>query len=520
MVLGGIVSSYGGAYSQTVTKNKQTDSTYESKSENLPTTDNTPDNAEAKTNASVQDIYNGLTTYYKGVPLEQWASSDPKYTDAETGISWYVRDGKHPYMTGEDAEKFKRLCEETGEPWLKKFGEMTGVIQQLDDNTVAYVGDNGTAIKSNDGKELFVDTSSLTYDQIMSLFRNLSKTNNYFDSGYWQENIRKVQQNSSNAASDSEVAEEADGETEKNNITDYSQFIQEYIEKLFVKIENDDTEPTFQIGNQSFTIKEWDEFLEKFDSAEDAIKELVEEEIEKRKQAEQVSERTVETAQKTEMISDVQMDMLSTETVQARFPLQAVDEDGKQKEDLYLVAIDKNGIRCSKPGSDEYEWEIVFTDESQYEKATDFMDWANDHMDNFLFSAHQNFWEDYLNGDMDVEAFQEFLAGTNNGIPDYSITAGDSMYIDKSKVQWAKYVNHPVAKIYTAREMAEMVAQEFERNQAELTSLSASYSETYKKLHPEYHGEAIFCEYPGGRLYTVDEIGKLMYERAVQSRAS
>jgi hypothetical protein len=312
MVLGGIVSSYGGAYSQTVTKNKQTDSTYESKSENLPTTDNTPDNAEAKTDA---------------------------------------------------------------------------------------------------------------------------------------------------------------GETEKNDITDYSQFIQDYIDKLYVKIKNGDTETKFQIGNQSFTINEWDEFLEKFDSDEDAIQELVEEEIEKRKEAEQISDQAAETAQKTETISDVQMDMLTSETVQARFPLQAVDEDGNQQEDLYLVAIDINGIRCSKPGSDEYEWEIVFTDESQYEKATAFMDWANDHMDNFLFSAHQNFWEDYLNGDMDVEAFQEFLAGTNNGIPDYSITVGDSMYIDKSKIQWAQYMNPLGAKFYTAEEMLQIQNETIRRNLANATRI-------------------------------------------------
>jgi hypothetical protein len=127
----------------------------------------------------------------------------------------------------------------------------------------------------------------------------------------------------------SDYAEEKTNAGE-NDITDYRQFIQDYIDKLYVKIQNGDTEPTFQIGNQSFTINEWNEFLENFDSAEDAIKELVEEEIE-------------------------------------------------------------------------------FTDEAQYEKATTFMDWAKDHMDNFLFSAHQNFWEDYLNGDMDVEAFQETI---------------------------------------------------------------------------------------------------------------
>ena len=46
-----------------------------------------------------------MTVWYQGVPLEEWALTDPKYTDSETGISWYIRDGKYPYMVGEDAEK-------------------------------------------------------------------------------------------------------------------------------------------------------------------------------------------------------------------------------------------------------------------------------------------------------------------------------------------------------------------------------------------------------------------------------
>ncbi len=86
-------------------------------------------------NANVQDIYeafkstnplmgqeestvsndSGLQVWYKGKPLEEWAATDPKYTDKETGFSWYVRDGKHPYMTGEDATRFKEMCKETGE---------------------------------------------------------------------------------------------------------------------------------------------------------------------------------------------------------------------------------------------------------------------------------------------------------------------------------------------------------------------------------------------------------------------
>ena len=157
-------------------------------------------------NADVQDIYgalkstnplmgqeestisndSSLTVWYGDKTLEEWAATDPKYTDKETGFSWYVRDGKHPYMTGEDAEKFKQMCKETGESWLKKFAEMTGTIQHLDDNTTAFVGTNGTVIKSKDGKELEIDTSSMTYDMIMNMFKNLPKSGNYLDSSYWQ----------------------------------------------------------------------------------------------------------------------------------------------------------------------------------------------------------------------------------------------------------------------------------------------------------------------------------------------
>ena len=168
--------------------------------------------AGARQNANVQDIYeslkstnplmgqeegtvsndSGLTTWYKGKTLEEWALTAPKYTDPATGLSWYVIDGKQPYMAGEDAEKFLEMCKETGESLAKKFGEMTGLIQHLDDNTTAYVGTNGTVIKSKDGKELEVDTSLMTYDMIMNMFKNLPKSGNYFDSSYWQKNIQKA----------------------------------------------------------------------------------------------------------------------------------------------------------------------------------------------------------------------------------------------------------------------------------------------------------------------------------------
>lgn len=318
---------------------------------------------------------------------------------------------------------------------------------------------------------------------------------------------------------DAEVktAEETDAEVKTGEETaaareaeeeavDYLQVIQEYMDELFEKIQDGDTEPKFQLGGRAYTVREWNEILEQFDSALDAIREQIREQIEEQ------LERSKAASAKTEAAG---LDMITADTVQARFPMQEVDDEGNPTEDIYLTAIDRDGIRCSKPGSDTYEWEIPFTEEGQYEKATAFMEWASEHMDNFLFAAHENFWQDLLGDKLDVTAFQEFLAGTNNGIPNYGITVGDSMYVDKSKVQWAKYMNHPGAKFYTAQEMAEMVAAEIEKNQAKLTKLSTPYGEIYRKYHPEYDGSAIFCEYPGGPLYTANEIGERMLERAM-----
>lgn len=130
-----------------------------------------------------------LTVSYNGVPLRR-SADDKKYTDKETGISYYVADGKHPYITGEDVEKLKELCAATGEPLLKKMGEITGMIRHLDENTTAYVGDNGTVIKSKDGRELSINTSLLSYDVLSFMFRNIGSSGDYFSEKYWSGKIQ------------------------------------------------------------------------------------------------------------------------------------------------------------------------------------------------------------------------------------------------------------------------------------------------------------------------------------------
>lgn len=289
-------------------------------------------------------------------------------------------------------------------------------------------------------------------------------------------------------------------------ITDYYEFIRQKIEEIFVKIQNGDTEPTYQIGSQSFTEKEWEEFLDKFDSVEEAIQELMTEE-QARKEAEETKTEDVFT-------NDANT-LLTTESTSCVYETADPDDDDIR----YITWYTEEGIFCRKAGQTEgYEWAITFDNKEQYDKVMEFIgqfpsDW------NMRFAAHENFWNDFLNDEIDMEGFMEFINGTNKGVPDYSVTVGDSMYIDTDKMQWAKYTNPLGARFYTAEEMHQMQMEIIVANEAKLTKLTDwdAYEEMYKKNHPEYNGEKICCEYPGGPLYTVKEMAQLQYRKLLES---
>ena len=122
----------------------------------------------------------------------------------------------------------------------------------------------------------------------------------------------------------------------------------------------------------------------------------------------------------------------------------------------YITWYTEEGIFCRKAGQTEgYEWTIPFENAEQYNKVIEFIeqfpsDW------NMRFAAHENFWNDFLNNEIDMDGFMEFMNGTNKGVPDFSMKIGDSTYIDKNKVQWAKYTNPLGTRLYTAEEMQQM----------------------------------------------------------------
>lgn len=82
------------------------------------------------------------------------------------------------------------------------------------------------------------------------------------------------------------------GVAEPKELKDYAKILEEKMNEIMKKIQNGDTEPTYQIGAQSFTEKEWDELLDQFDDAEEEIQELLKEEFARKKEEEAKTQMT------------------------------------------------------------------------------------------------------------------------------------------------------------------------------------------------------------------------------------
>lgn len=72
---------------------------------------------------------------------------------------------------------------------------------------------------------------------------------------------------------------EAEAGDEGKNITlsteEIMQMLRERMNEIYEKVKKGETEQRFQIGASSFTLKEWDKFIEKFDESEEDIAELI-----------------------------------------------------------------------------------------------------------------------------------------------------------------------------------------------------------------------------------------------------
>lgn len=104
----------------------------------------------------------------------------------------------------------------------------------------------------------------------------------------------------------------------------------------------------------------------------------------------------------------------------------------------------------------------------------------------------------------------DFFSTTDNGVPNYMYTDGDSAYVDKEKIKYAKYMNSLGNRLYDRAEMMAIQNEIINQATKKLLAEQKSPTEQYRVHHPKYNGERIFCMYPGGPLYNAEEIAELM----------
>lgn len=171
--------------------------------------------------------------------------------------------------------------------------------------------------------------------------------------------------------------------TTNTSNTDYMKMLKEKMDELAEKIKNGETEPSFQIGGKSFTIKEWDKLLEKFDTAEDAIKEAMKE---------------AQEALKQEQAETTSVDTSNTST-----------DDTNKQDKLHITWYTEEGIYCREQGQIEgYEWTVPFANQEQYDDVMSLLS-KYDSDDSVRFASNENFWQQFLAGNIKEEDVATFL---------------------------------------------------------------------------------------------------------------
>lgn len=158
-------------------------------------------------------------------------------------------------------------------------------------------------------------------------------------------------------------------------------------------------EPSYQIGKQSYTEDEWDELLEKFDSAEDTIRELMR--ARHKKEAEKrLKKELLERAKPVKIET-----LLFAESTTCIYPA-ANPADGDIR---YITWYTKKGIFCRRTGQKEgYEWSVTFKKEEQYDKVMKFIGQFPSDCD-MRFASQENFWTAFLNEEIDRNSLMKYL---------------------------------------------------------------------------------------------------------------
>lgn len=187
-------------------------------------------------------------------------------------------------------------------------------------------------------------------------------------------------------------------------------------------------------------------------------------------------------------------------------------KDGKELS--YLTFYEKDRIYCKKEGNVNYEWEIQLNDETQYDKIMSFLNGLEDKI-NLSFTIHNTFWQDFLSGKVDVDAFQEFLSTSeqdeiSNGLK----IMEDGSFNREETMKYTSYIYGPefgANMMRTSEELWKWQEKQTEKIGDEWAKTHLSWVEQWNKEHPNLIG--VKCiRHSNGQWYTAEEIDKLWDE--------
>lgn len=149
------------------------------------------------------------------------------------------------------------------------------------------------------------------------------------------------------------------------------------------------------------------------------------------------------------------MELLTGEVTKSTFPT-----DDPEHKHWFITCYSQDGIWCKEAYFDGNKWvnkdcwKFSYTEPGQYEKVMAFIQRFPQDA-NLRFACREEFWEDFLAGEIDEDDFVNFFETSTDkdGVPDYTYEKDGSTYIDREKMKYAKYMNGFGAHFYTAEEM-------------------------------------------------------------------
>ncbi len=147
--------------------------------------------------------------------------------------------------------------------------------------------------------------------------------------------------------------------------------------------------------------------------------------------------------------------LLTDEVTKSTFPT-----DDPEHKHWFITCYGEDGIRCKEAYFDGTKWvnkdcwSLSYTEPGQYEKVMAFLQRFPQDA-NLRFASHEEFWKDFLAGEIDEDDFVNFFETSTDkdGVPNYTYEKDGSTYIDREKAKYAKYMNGFGAHFYTAEEM-------------------------------------------------------------------